>query len=164
MISQTLSSFNLRANRQYEELESKVVEHTSALGQVKRSVGNVEYKMDKLVAVADANTKAIADRIEATNTSVVSLRTLGYQLMGLLQTFPRDIRDALQKVMQADWRTYQAVLRIQEHLARSPSHISESNIQFTNVLGEHSSLPYQYFCQWEVRIKYYVNASAVANN
>ena len=164
MISQTLSSFNLRANRQYGELESKVVEHTSALGQIKGSVGNVENKMDRLVAVTDANTKAIADKIEATSTSVVSLRALGYQLMEFLKTFPQEIRDVLQKIMQADWRTYQAVLRVQEHLARSPSYLKESNIQFTNGLGEHSSLPYEYFCQWEVRVENHVSTSAVANN
>ena len=140
------------------------MEHTSALGQVQRSVGNIEHQMDKLVAVADANTKAIAGKIEAIDTSVVSLRTLGYQLMEFLKTFPRDIRDVLQKIMQADWRTYQAVLRIQEHLARSPSSLNESNIQFTNGLGEHISLPYEYFCQWEVRVEDLVNASTIANH
>ncbi|KAL8792645.1 MAG: hypothetical protein Q9195_004773 [Heterodermia aff. obscurata] len=106
--SQTLSSFNRRASRQYGELESKFVEHTSALGQVEKTVGNVEHKMDKLEAVANANTKALVDKIEATNTSVVSLRTLGHQLMEFLNTFPREIRDVLQKIMQSDWRTYQA--------------------------------------------------------
>ena len=136
------------------------MEHTSALGQAQKSVGNVEHKMDKLVSVGDANTKAITDKIEVLDTSVVSLRTLGYQLMDFLKTFPRDIRDKLQKIMQADWRTYQAVLRIQEHLARSPSSLNESNIQFTNGLGEFTSLPYEYFCQWEVR----VDASTTANH
>ena len=108
--------------------------------------------MDKLVDVTDTKTKAIADKIEATNTSVVSLRTLGNQIMDFLKTFPREIRDVLQKIMQADWRTYQAVLRIQEHLARSPSSLNESNLQFTNALGEFSLLPYEHFCHWEVRI------------
>ena len=137
------------------------MEHTSALGQVQKSVGNVEHKMDKLDAVTDANMKAIAGKIEAINTSMVSVRTLGYQLMQFLKTFPRDIRDVLQRIMQADWRTYQAVLRIQDHLARSPSFLNESNIQFTNGLGEHTSLPYEYFCQWEVRVEHHVNASRV---
>ena len=162
VISQTLSSFSLRANRQYGGLESKVAEHTSALAQVKQTVGNVEHKVDKLEAVANANTKALVDKIEATNTSVIDLRTLGYQFMEFLMTFPREMRDVLQKIMQADWRTYQAVLRIQEHLARSPSFLTESNIQFTNGLGEHSSLPYEYFCQWEVRVELHINIGARA--
>ena len=163
MISQTLSSFNLRAKQEYSELESKIVEHKFALGQIEKTVGNVEHKMDKFEAVVDTNTKAMVDKMEGINTSVVSLRTLGYQIMEFLKTFPRDIRDVLQNIVQADWRTYQAVLRIQEHLARSPSSLDESNIQFTNGLGEHSSLPYEYFCQWEVRVEYII-AGAVANH
>ena len=163
MISQTLSSFNLRAKREYSELESKIVEHKFALGQIEKTVGSVEHKMDKFEAVVDTNTKAMVDKMEGINTSVVSLRTLGYQIMEFLKTFPRDIRDVLQNIVQADWRTYQAVLRIQEHLARSPSSLDESNIQFTNGLGEHSSLPYEYFCQWEVRVEY-ISAGAVANH
>ena len=110
--------------------------------------------MDKLEAVADTNTKAMVDKTDGINTSVVSLRTLVHQIVEVLKTFPRDIRDMLQNIVQADWRTYQAILRIQEHLARPPSSLNESNIQFTNGLGEHSSLPYEYFCQWEVRAEY----------
>ena len=73
--------------------------------------------------------------------------------MGFVRTFPYEIRELLQSIVQADWRTYQAVLQIQERLARSPTTLHDSNIQFTNVLGEYRELPYEYFCQWEVCIQ-----------
>ena len=72
------------------------------------------------------------------------------QILSFIRTFPQDIRERLQVLTQSDWRTYQAVLQVQDQIARSPTSLQESDIHFTNVLGEHRTLPYEYFCQWEV--------------
>ena len=122
------------------------------LSQIEHTGGSIEHKIDRLATVANANSEAMAKKIELANTSITNLRALGSQIMEILKTFPQEIRDLLQSITQADWRTYQAILRIQEHLTRSPSSLNETNIHFTNSLGEYSSLPYQYFCQWEVRV------------
>ena len=127
---------------------SKIAEQRATLHQVHDSIERVESKMEGL----DSSCRAILSKVEETQTSVMSLRSLGEQIMASIRTFPHDMRDLLQSIMQADWRTYQAVLQIQERLARSPTSLHDSNIQFTNVLGEYRELPYEYFCQWEVRV------------
>lgn len=130
---------------------SKIAEQRATLHQVHDSIERVESKMEGV----DSSCRAILSKVEETQTSVMSLRSLGEQIMAFIRTFPHDMRDLLQSIMQADWRTYQAVLQIQERLARSPTSLHDSNIQFTNVLGEYRELPYEYFCQWEVRVYTY---------
>ena len=133
-------------------MTSRFEQQKVVLSRIEHTGGSIEHKIDKLATVADANSEAIAKKIEIADTSITSLRALGSQILDFLKTFPQEIRDRLQSITRADWRTYQAILRIQDHLARSPSSLSETNIHFTNSLGEYSSLPYQYFCQWEVGV------------
>ncbi|MCJ1456069.1 hypothetical protein MMC28_006426 [Mycoblastus sanguinarius] len=147
--SQTFSSINSRSKREHGDLISKIVENQAALLQVQGIVENTEGRMGGIKATSEARLDAMLSKSDATHASVMSLRTLGERILGFVRTFPREIRDLLQKILQADWRTYQAVLQIQEHLARSPTSLQESNIQFTNALGEFRRLPYEYFCQWE---------------
>ena len=127
---------------------SKIAEQRATLHQVHDSIERIESKIEGV----DSSCRAILSKVAETQTSVMSLRSLGEQIMAFIRTFPQDMRDLLQSIMQADWRTYQAVLQIQERLARSPTSLHDSNIQFTNVLGEYRELPYEYFCQWEVRV------------
>ena len=127
------------------------METRAALHQVQDVVDRVENKMDVAVNMAGAGLGIISDRADVIHTSVVSLKDLTHQILEFMQKFPGEIRDRLQAIVQADWRTYQAVLRVQEQIARSPTHLQASNIQFTNALGEYRSLPYEYFCHWEVR-------------
>ena len=126
----------------------KIAEQRATLHQVHDSIERIESKIEGV----DSNCRAILSKVDETQTSVMSLRSLGEQIMAFIRTFPQDMRDLLQSIMQADWRTYQAVLQIQERLARLPTSLHDSNIQFTNVLGEYRELPYEYFCQWEVRV------------
>lgn len=133
-------------------MTSRFEQQKVVLSQIEHTGENIEHKIDRLATVANANSEAMAKKIEIANTSIISLRALGSQILDFLKTFSQEIRDRLQSITQADWRTYQAILRVQEHLARSPSSLNETNIHFTNSLGEYSSLPYQYFCQWEVRV------------
>lgn len=107
--------------------------------------------MDVAVNMAGTGSDAVSDKVDVIRTSVVSIRDLGHQILGFMRTFPGEIRDRLQAIIQADWLTYQAVLQVQEQIAHSPTGLQASNIQFTNALGEYRSLPYEYFCHWEVR-------------
>ena len=128
---------------------SKIAEQRAAMHQVHESVEHIESRMEGV----ESNSRAISSKVNETHLSVISLRCLGEQIKGFILTFPREIRELLQSIVQADWRTYQAVLQMQECLARSPTALHDSNIQFTNVLGEYRELPYEYFCQWEVRVQ-----------
>ena len=61
--------------------------------------------------------------------------------MAFIRTFPQDIPELSQSIVLAVGRKYQAVLQVQESLARSPTSLHNSNIHFTNVLGEYRELP-----------------------
>lgn len=127
---------------------SKIVDQRATLNQVHKDVDRIKNGIDGV----ESSSQAIRSKVDEIHLSVTSLRSLGEQIMAFIRTFPHDVRDLLQSIVQADWRTYQAVLQIQERLARSPTSLHDSNIQFTNVLGEYRELPYEFFCQWEVRI------------
>lgn len=144
---QTLSSINARTKQEHGTLMSKIAQQRAIMHQLHESVERIENRIE-------GTSRALSSKIDETHLSVMSLRFLGEQIKGFIRTFPLEISDLLQSIVQADWRTYQAILQIQERLARSPTALHDSsNIQFTNVLGEYRELPYEYFCQWEVRVQ-----------
>lgn len=145
---QTISSVNTRTKQEHNTLMFKIAEQRAALHQVHNSVERIENRMKSV----ESSAQATSSKVHETYLSVMSLRSLGEEIMAFVRTFPHDIRDLLQCIVQADWRTYHVVLQIQERLARSPTSLHETNIQFTNILGEYRELPYEYFCQWEVSI------------
>ena len=152
--SQTVSSINMRTRREHDSLMSKVLQNRAALRHVHSVVESIESKMHGIEETSRANFEAMSAKCDATAVSVLSLRTLGQQILTFLSTFPQEIRDLLQSIVQADWRTYQAVLHLQQCLARSPTSVHESNIRFTDVLGEYRELPYEFFSRWEVCIPF----------
>ena len=134
---QTISLMNVRVKRNHGDLISKIARQRAALHQVHGTVEHIEDRMEGVEATSQAKMDAISSESDATHASVMSLRNLAEQVMAFVGTFPREIRDLLYTIMQANWRTYQAVLQIQERLAHSPSSLHSSNIQFTNALGEY---------------------------
>ena len=141
-------TIDTRTKQQHGTLMSKIAEQRAKLHQVQSSVERIDNRMEGM----ENNSRAICSKLDETYLSVTSLRSLGEQIMAFIRTFPHEICDLLQGIMQANWRTYQAVMKIQERLAQLPTSLHDSNIQFTNVLGEYRELPYEYFCQWEVRV------------
>lgn len=158
---QTISSINTRTKQQHDTLMIKITKQRAALHRAHQSIGRIENRVEGVESISHA----IHSKVNETNLSVTSLRSLGEQIMAFVRTFPHEIRDLLQSIVQADRRTYQVVLQIQERLARRPTSLHDSNIQFTNVLGEYRELPYEFFCQWEVRMhnSYTISLIASAN-
>ena len=146
---QTVSSINTRTKQEHGTLMSKIAEQRATIHQLHESVERIESRMEGM----ESNSRALSSKIDETHLTVTSLQSLGEQIKGFVRTFPQDIGELLQKLVRQDWRTYQAVLQIQERLARTPTALHDSNIHFTNVLGEYRELPYEYFCQWEVRVQ-----------
>ena len=146
---QTISLINTRTKQEHGTLMSKIAEQRATMHQLHESVGRIENRMEAM----ESNSRALSSKVDEIHLSVTSLRSVGEKIMGFICTFPNEVRELLQSIVQADWRTYQATLQIQERLAHSPTTLHESNIRFTNVLGEYRELPYEYFCQWEVRVQ-----------
>ncbi|KAL9117662.1 MAG: hypothetical protein Q9187_005799 [Circinaria calcarea] len=148
---QTVSSMDARAKQNHGDLISKIGEQRAALHQVHGMVEHIEHRMEGVEATSQAKLDDISSKSDATHASVISLRNLAEQVMAFVGTFPQEIRNLLYTIMQADWRTYQAVLQIQERLAHSPSSLHASNIQFTNALGEYR--PFEGFLRAQFKDK-----------
>ena len=136
---------NVRATRRHGDLLSKIDEQRAALHRVHGMVEHIEDRMEDIDGASRGELDAIKSKCDATHNSVMSLQNLSKQLMSFIINFPREIRDLLHNVVQADWRTYQAVLQIQARLAHSPSSLHASNIHFTNAIGEYRVRAFQ-FC------------------
>lgn len=93
-----MSSINTRTKQEHGTLMSKIAEQRATLHQVHDSIERVESKMGGV----DSSCRAILSKVEETQTSVMSLRSLEEQIMVFIRTFPHDMRDLLQSIMQAD--------------------------------------------------------------
>lgn len=137
---------NSRAWQNHSDLASKISETQTTPETVGGGGNDTGKKLDQMQSTLQVKLAALQSSAENTSVSIMSLRSRGEQIFQFLSTLPRDIRDLLNTIVQADRRTYQAVLQIQQRLAKSPICQHDSNIQFTNVLGEYREFPYEYFC------------------
>lgn len=131
----------------YNAFEQRDAQLRAASCQAQSAAQRLNDTMDSTAHKTEAKLQDLSTKVDGSNTSIVNLRNIADQVMSFIKTFPQEIQDRLEAIVQADWRTYQAVLQIQNNISRTPNALLESNIQFTNALGEHRSLPYEYFCQ-----------------
>lgn len=148
--SQTLSSMHNRMKGEYDASKARDEEHKIGRREVQSAIQGLQDRVNNTASAAQASMQTLSDKIDVSNAAVFNLRTIADHILTFVKTFPQEIRDRLQALTQADWRTYQAVLQIQEQISHHPGSLHDSNIQFTNALGEFRSLPYEYFCHWEI--------------
>ena len=99
---------------------------------------------------------AISAKAGATHASIMSLRSLGEQMMDYVGQFPKEIRDLLHAILLSNWQMYQVLLQIQQRTSNSLTGLLDSNIRFEDALGEYRELPYEYFRHWEVWPRIYI--------
>ena len=131
---------NHRTEQEYSASKVRDEEHRAAIRQVQSAVGTAATE-------TESGLQTISNRI---NSSILGLKSIVDTIQDFVDTLPQGIRNRLQEITQANGRTYQILLQIQQHISSSPTSVHESDIKFTNALGEHRSLPYEFFCQWEV--------------
>lgn len=159
-----------RDEAKHSDLMSKVAEHRATLHKIQDGIVEVEDKVSRAGAAFDKRLEGIENniiqaretsnrgfdeivaKVKGTQTSVMSLRSTGEQILKCLGTFPKEMRELLQKILCANWQMYQILINIQQSTARSPTGLLESNIRFEDALGDYRELPYEYFRHWEVRI------------
>ena len=127
---QTISSMNVRAERRHGDLLSKIGEQRAALHRVDGMVEHIEDRLEGIDGNLKGELNAVKSKCDATHNSVLSLQHLSKHFLSFIMNFPQEIRDLLDNIVQADRRTYQAILQIQARLANSPSSLHGSNIHF----------------------------------
>ena len=142
---------NARMKQEQNHLRYKIAEHRTNLEQVQAKIENLEGNISQKTAAVCERLDTISEKANATQLSILSMRHLGDQIMAYIRTFPKEGVDLLKTIMKNNAQIYQALMQIQNSISRAPSSLQASNLRFTDVLGEHRELPYEYFCQWEVR-------------
>lgn len=137
-------------DRANSNLSSKAAEHRAALETMECHITNIEERMEHATQTSKKSLEALSSDIHATRTAVMSLRDIGKQVTKILCTFPSEMRNLLQKILQTNWQIYKLLLNIQNNPAQSPTGLLESNIKFEDAMGELYELPYEYFRYWEV--------------
>ncbi|KAL9138298.1 MAG: hypothetical protein Q9175_000481 [Cornicularia normoerica] len=165
--SQSLSRMRSRNEETHSDLMSKAAEHRAVLQKAQEGITQVEEKVSRAGAAYDHRLDDIENnmsqaretshrpfdqigaRVEDTQTSVMSLRSTGEQILKCLGTFPREMLELLQNITRASWQMYQVLLMIQQTTVRSPTGLLESNIRFEDALRDHKEFLYEYFRHWE---------------
>ena len=142
---------NARMRQEQKDLHCKIAEHRTKLEQVQESIENLEGNISQKTAAVCERLDTISENANATQLSILSMRHLRDQIMAYITTFPKEGIELLKTVIKNNAQIYQTLIQIQHSVSRAPSSIQASNLRFTNVLGEYRELPYEYFCQWEVR-------------
>jgi hypothetical protein len=89
---------------------------------------------------------------ESTQSSVMSLRSIGEQLARFIGSFRVELRDLLRRVVQGNLETYSILFAMQRDIAAIPTPVLESAITITDALDRVHRLPSEHFCDWEVRV------------
>ena len=150
MAGQILSKMDARAASEHGGLMSKIAEQRAALQHIHEQVVYLNDGLNHQAAATRASLDAISSTTDATQASVLSLRSLGDQIMQYIGAFPRDLRDLLRTIMRSNWQMYQLLLQIQTNTSPNPTVLLESNIKFEDAMGDYLELPYQFFRHWEV--------------
>lgn len=163
-----LSGMDYRSEKRHKSLITKVTENRASLQQSQRQMARVEEGMSKTAAVSSEQTEKIRNdiarsredlshkldglslRTDDTQSSIMSFRRTGDQILEFFRSFPQGLRELLNKILQSNWQMYQILLQVQQNFARSLTGMLDSNIKFEDALGDHRELPYEIFRHWEV--------------
>ena len=132
------------------EVESRTREILSHQTRAKDSMQTGLDRLEKGIRHTDQHIESISRESLSIQTSLISLRSIGEQLLRFIRTFPAEIRQMLQKVISSNMQTYALLLQIQGVISRSPTWLLQDNIWFEDALGRVRELPYTWFRHWEV--------------
>lgn len=113
---------------------------------VKRGLADTSQQYD---GIRD-NLSSLKSTTESTQSSVMSLRSIGEQLARFIGSFRVELRDLLRRVVQGNLETYSILLVMQRDIAAIPTPVLESAITITDALDRVHRLPSDHFCNWEV--------------
>jgi hypothetical protein len=88
---------------------------------------------------------------KSTQSAIHRFQNIGQQVASLFGAFPGEIRDMLSRIVQGNFETYNVLLAIQRDIAAKPTDNLESIITVTDALNRVHRLPYEHFCNWDVR-------------
>ena len=126
----------------------------AAYQEASRYTARLEERLDKVDADTASITQGLSSLsigLASAQTSFVTIRSLGSQIIAFLRTFPAEPRTLLQSIIRTNLRMFAILVSIHEKIATSPTQLLQSNIRVEDALGVVRELPYEWFRYWEVR-------------
>jgi hypothetical protein len=164
-LSETVSAMDSRSRQEHQSLLSEMIRIRSSLNQFRDDMQHTEQsakarnfasdsvlhsKIDNFNHSTSSALQSISSSTRSIQSSVLSLRDIGQQILHFLNSFPREIRDLLRHTLRMNFHIYHLLVNLQNSMGRSPGLLLESNIRFEDALGRTRELPYQWFRHWEV--------------
>jgi ribosomal protein L29 len=146
-----LTSFRTQLSANQEETQNTMKSVQSDVQSVRQYFNETRCELTNQIS---SNSVAI----EAVQTSIARVETVGQRLLRFITRFPADIRETLLKIMQLNYHTYTLLLNVQQKLTLNPSNTSNTDIKFIDALNRERRLPFDVFRFWEVRAHYWKHA------
>lgn len=128
---------NARTKEERGDLLSKIAEHRAAMTTTRKSVELLNDKVSQEGAGIRGRLDAISNKVDATQVSIISMQSLGGQILYYRVEQLADVRSPT---------------------TNPTEHLTDTN-SFTNFEypihkcpGEYKELHYEYFCHWEVHM------------
>ena len=122
-----------------------VADNRAALGRIQSGTEDMSNSLQEANAASHKKLDALSTKTDATQSSILSLRSLAEQVASHIAHFPRELRDLLRAILRSNWQMYQVLLQVQRCTSHNPTGLLDSNIKFEDALGEYRELPYEYF-------------------
>lgn len=138
------------SKKEHEDLIIGVADTRAGVDRLHEKIGYLSNDLREADTTGREKLDALSAKADTTQASIMSLRSLGEQVMDYIGQFPKEIRDFLRTILQSNWQIYRVLLQVQQHISQNPTGLLDSNIKFEDALGEYKELPYEYFRHWEV--------------
>ena len=164
ILRETLSRLEKRKDKEHTILMRKAEDQDNAIKEVgsraqeilsrqthaRDSMQSGFESLQRGLNHADGRIEDVSKETTSIQTSLISMRSIGEQLLYFIRTFPAEIRQMLQNVVATNMRTYTLLLQIQGDITRPPTMLLQDNIWFEDALGRVRELPYAWFRHWEI--------------
>jgi hypothetical protein len=148
-VRQSISEIRLDSQKAQSDAKQAVDSAQKAATSHAEALVSLDNKVDGATRQVIDSLDTLSSSARSVETSVMSLRDTGQQILRFMQSFPCEIRDLLQKILRVNLQLYWMLTKIQSNLTKSPTTLLESNILFEDAMGRVQSLPYEWFRHWE---------------
>jgi len=133
--------------------EEMITSQEEARQETARSMAQMQERLSKAdadTAIVTRGLSGLSVGIASISTSVISIRSLGSQILALLRVLPAELGSLVQSVIRSDTRMESVLLRTDRNIAASPALSHESNIRIEDALGRIHDMPFEWFRYWKV--------------
>ena len=148
-VRQSMSEMRLDSQKAQSDARKTAESAQKAAISQAEVLASLDSKVDGAMREVIDGLNTLSSSARSVETSVMSLRYTGQQILRFIHSFPHEVRELLQKILRTNLQLYYVLLQFQSNLTNSPTMLLESSIIFEDALGRTQNLPYEWFRRWE---------------